>query len=75
MSTACIVALLDASALLAAANTRVAQVLEYGSPNEALLSRLHASMAACKAAQLAVSDAIQPVPPGRDRVVEITGED
>ena len=72
MPNACTIPLLDASALMAAANTRMAQVLEHGNPPEDLLPRLQAAMEACRAAQLALCDAIQPVPPGRDRVIEVT---
>lgn len=71
--TARTVVLLDASALLAAANTRVAQVLENGQPPQALANQLRETMARTRAAQLALCDAIQPVPAGRDRVVPVRG--
>ena len=65
------VALLEASAQLAAAHTRIAQVCEHGNPSPKLGGALVGVMQDIFAAQLALSDAIQPVPPGRGWIAEV----
>jgi hypothetical protein len=68
------VALLSVSATLAKASTQLAQILEYGQPEPGEIYQLKAAIARCRYVQLAVSDILQPVPPGRDRVIEVTEE-
>jgi hypothetical protein len=53
-----ILTLLDASAHLAAGATRIAQVLEHGTPDAWQAKRLLAARVALREAQLAVSDAL-----------------
>ena len=53
-----ILTLLDASAHLVAGATRIAQVLEHGTPDEWQAKRLLAARVALREAQLAVSDAL-----------------
>lgn len=65
------VTLLDASALLAAAHTRIAQVIEHGEPDASLAAGLRDVRDHLLNAQLALSDAVQPVGDGRGRIVQV----
>jgi hypothetical protein len=65
------VALLHASAQLAAGATRIAQVLEHGKPDAWQRLRLRAASGALRAAQAALSEAIGCRPDSEIRTSEV----
>jgi hypothetical protein len=65
------VTLLDASAQLAAGATRIAQVLEHGSPDTWQRARLRVAKVALMAAQAALSEVIGCQPGSKIRTTEV----